>query len=116
MGKQATVRVTQSNLYRTNKDGNVHRCAIGERFTVTLSNKGEIPLIYRGKVELDDRPALTTDQAAGPARETGADADEQRRQFLLDEIEQMSGTRPGARTKLETLETKFEEAKLAEKD
>ncbi|MCC4288512.1 hypothetical protein [Vreelandella aquamarina] len=109
MGKQATVRVTQSNLYR-----NGHRCSIGERFEVTLNNKGEIPMIYRGKVELDKRPALTTDQVAGS--DTGADADEKRRQYLMGEIERMSGKRPGGNTKLETLEERFAELKTADQE
>lgn len=107
MGKKATVRVTQSNLYR-----NGHRCSIGERFEVTLSNNGEIPMVLRGKVQLDERPALTTDQTAGP--DTSADADEQRRQYLMGEIETLSGKRPGGNTKLETLEERFAELKTAQ--
>lgn len=112
MGKKTMVRVKAPGLYRANQDGATYRCPIGERFEVTLSNKGEIPMVYRGKVELDERPALMTDKAAGP--DTSADADEQRRQHLMDEIEKMSGKRPGGNTKLETLEEKFAELKTAQ--
>lgn len=47
MGKTVEVRVTAPNLYR-----NSRRCAIGETFDVTLNNDGEVPVLYRGKVEI----------------------------------------------------------------
>lgn len=109
MSKQATVRVTQSNLYR-----NGRRCAIGDRFKVTLNNKDQIPMVYRGKVELDESASITVATPNATSSNTGADADEQRRQHLMNEIEQMSGTRPGANSKLETLEDKFAKLKTAE--
>lgn len=111
MGKQAMVRVTQSNLYR-----NGHRCAIGERFEVTLNNKGEIPMVLRGKVELDKSAQVTVATPNATNSNTGADADEKRRQFLLGEIEQMIGKRPGANSKLETLEDRFAELKTADEE
>ena len=46
--------------------------------------------------------------------DTSAEADEQRKEWLLDQIEELTGKRPGSNSKIETLEAKFTEAKLAE--
>lgn len=50
-----------------------------------------------------------------PAQDTSAEADAKRKSWLIDEIEKMTGERPGPNSKLENLEKKFEEAKLKEK-
>jgi hypothetical protein len=114
MGKKAMVRVKAPGLYRTNKDGTTYRCPIGERFEVTLSNNGEIPMVYRGKVELEKEAPITVATPNSTSSNTSADADEKRRQYLMGEIEQMSGKRPGGNTKLETLEERFAELKAAQ--
>lgn len=106
------VRVIRSNLYR---DG--RRCAIGETFDV----KGDtIPTLYLGKVEPVEQGKMEVATPDAKANETGnqtdtsADADEQRKAWLIDQIEELTGKRPGSNSKLETLEAKYEEAKLAE--
>ncbi|WP_069383969.1 hypothetical protein [Halomonas caseinilytica] len=115
MGRKAQVRVTKPNLYRKDR-----RCAVGDTFEVTLNNRGEVPMLYRGKVEIVDKPAMHVATPNAKANETGnqgngdtgAEADEQRRQWLLNQIEELTGKRPGANSKLETLKAKFEQAKL----
>lgn len=48
--------------------------------------------------------------------DTSAEADAERKAWLIDEIEKLTGERPGSNSKLETLDARFEKAKLAEKD
>lgn len=103
------LRVTKPNLYRNNR-----RCHIGEQFDI----KGdEIPMVYRGKVEPVPETVMEVATPNAQANEsgvtdTGSDADDQRKAWLLDQLEELTGKRPGANTKLETLETNFEKAKL----
>ncbi|MDR5859408.1 hypothetical protein FZZ93_05770 [Halomonas eurihalina] len=107
------LRVTKPNLYR-----NSRRCHIGEQFSVEGDT---IPTLYKGKVEVVPEPVMevaTPDAQANDTGnqgngDTGAEADEQRRQWLLNQIEELTGKRPGSNSKIETLEAKFEEAKLA---
>ncbi|SEN68604.1 hypothetical protein [Halomonas caseinilytica] len=105
------LRVTKPNLYR-----NSRRCHIGEQFSVEGDT---IPTIYKGKVEVVPEPVMevaTPDAKAndtGNQGDTGAEADEQRKAWLIDRLEELTGKRPGSNSKLETLEAKFEEAKLA---
>lgn len=51
-----------------------------------------------------------------PNPDTSAEADAKRKAWLIDEIEKLTGERPGTNSKLETLETKFEKAKLADEE
>ena len=116
MGRKAQVRVIKPNLYRKDR-----RCAVGDTFDVTLNNQGEVPMLYRGKVEIVDQSAMHVATPGAQANDTGnqgnsdtgAEADEQRKAWLIDQLEELTGKRPGANSKLETLESKFEEAKLA---
>lgn len=55
-----------------------------------------------------------SDGDSGDSDDTTAEADNKRKAWLLDEIESMTGKRPGGNSSLETLEKKFEEAKLAQ--
>lgn len=55
-----------------------------------------------------------SDSDSGDSDDTTAEADDKRKAWLLDEIESMTGKRPGGNSSLETLEKKFEEAKLAQ--
>lgn len=120
MGRNAEVEVTAPNLYRSTESGSLRRCAIGDRFTITLNNDGEVPMLYRGKVRIFDEQKMqvatpdAVDNETGNQGDSGDDADDQRKEWLMDQIEELTGKRPGARSKLETLEEKYEEAKLAE--
>lgn len=114
MGKTVEVRVIAPNMFR-----NSRRCAIGDRFDVTLNNDGEVPVLYRGKVEIvDQKMQVATPEASandtGNQGDSSEEADDQRREWLMDQIEELTGKRPGARSKLETLEERYEEAKLAQ--
>lgn len=104
------VRVTRSNLYR---DG--RRCSVGETFDIEGDT---IPTVYLGKVEPVEQGQMEVATPDAKVNETGndtsAEADEQRKEWLLDQIEELTGKRPGANSKLETLEAKYEDAKLAE--
>lgn len=107
------VRVVAPNLYR-----NGHRCAIGQTFDV---DGDTIPLLYRGKVEKVPEPVMTVATPDAKANDTGVtdtsgEADNQRRAWLMDQLEDLTGKRPGANTKTETLEANFEKAKLTKKE
>lgn len=91
------VRVTKSNLYRHGR-----RCSIGETFEI----KGDtIPKVYLGKVEPIPEDVLTV---ATPDS-TSSNVDDPRKAHLLDEIEKLTGNRPGANSKVETLEKRLAE-------
>ncbi|MBZ5486907.1 hypothetical protein HW452_05145 [Halomonas aquamarina] len=54
--------------------------------------------------------------ANGTTGDSSDEADANRKAWLIDEIEKLTGERPGFNSKLETLETKFEKAKLADEE
>lgn len=66
----------------------------------------------------DADPGTQADDQGNPPtpEDTSAEADAKRKAWLIDEIEKLTGERPGSNSKLDTLEAKFEKAKLAEKD
>ncbi|WP_110599829.1 hypothetical protein [Salinicola lusitanus] len=64
----------------------------------------------------DAEPGAQAEAKKQPAQDTSAEADAKRRAWLTDEIEKLTGERPGPNSKLDTLEAKFEKAKLSEKD
>lgn len=49
------------------------------------------------------------ERAGKTVSKPGDNEDDERREFLMDEIEKATGTRPGARSKTETLEQKYAE-------
>lgn len=101
------LRVTAPNLYRNDR-----RCAIGETFE---TDGDTIPLIYRGKVEPVEQKQVhvaTPEAKANDTGNTSGEADDQRREWLADQIEELTGKRPGDKTKLSTLEARYEKAKL----
>lgn len=102
------LRVIAPNLYR---DG--RRCSIGETFDI---DGDDIPLIYRGKVEQVEQTihVATPNARSNDVGNTSPEVDDQRRKWLMDQIEELTGKRPGGNTKLETLEERFEKAKLEE--
>ncbi|MDF3917513.1 hypothetical protein P3W43_01445 [Salinicola salarius] len=63
----------------------------------------------------DADPGTQVDAQKQPTQDTSAEADAKRKAWLIDEIEKLTGERPGSNSKLETLEAKFEKAKLEEK-
>lgn len=67
----------------------------------------------RAETEGQGEPSDSGD-ADSDSEDTSAEADAKRKAWLIDEIESMTGKRPGGNSSLETLEKKFEEAKLAQ--
>lgn len=63
-------------------------------------------------------PGTQVDGQGNPpvSEDTCAESDAKRKAWLIDEIERLTGERPGPNSRLDTLEAKFEKAKLAEKD
>ncbi|WP_106478112.1 hypothetical protein [Phytohalomonas tamaricis] len=89
MGKTVEVRVTAPNLYR-----NSRRCAIGETFNVTLNNDGDVPVLYRGKVEIvGEKMTVATPGAKAnvtgnqPAEPEPGDLDSDKAEVVQDDDE-----------------------------
>ena len=138
------LRVTKSNLYHNGKRcavgdvitikgdsvpklymGKVE--AINEKgLTTDKDAGGDLSALQDENESLkQENEALRTENAELKAKvdgggdtstptDTSDEADAKRKAWLIDEIEKLTGERPGSNSKLDTLEAKFEKAKLAE--
>lgn len=106
-GKLAALRAENDGLKQENEALRAENADLKSSVTSTIDHRPD-----------DADPGTQVDSQAKPvtSEDTSAEADAKRKAWLIDEIEKLTGERPGSNSKLETLETKFEKAKLADEE
>ncbi|WP_232822237.1 hypothetical protein [Salinicola sp. CR57] len=104
-GDLAALQAENADLKARNEALEAENADLKASVTATVENRPD-----------DADPGTQVASQKPAAQDTSAEADAKRKAWLIDEIEKLTGERPGPNSKLDTLEAKFEKAKLSEKD